>query len=113
MRVTPRSVVSMAPRAVFRLGTPSMLSGVPRRCGALHRTLHAGTTGRLWRYRDQRRCRMPTAAELMVKYLENEGVSVVFGVPGEENIRFIQALAASTIRYVLTRHEQGGAFMAE
>jgi len=49
----------------------------------------------------------------MVKCLENEGVSVVFGVPGEENIRFIQALAASPIRYVLTRHEQGAAFMAE
>ena len=38
---------------------------------------------------------MPTAAQLMVKCLENEGVSVVFGLPGEENIRFIQALAAS------------------
>lgn len=56
---------------------------------------------------------MPTAAQLMVKCLENEGVSVVFGLPGEENIRFIQALAASEIRYVLTRHEQGAAFMAE
>jgi acetolactate synthase-1/2/3 large subunit len=56
---------------------------------------------------------MPTAAELMVKCLENEGVSIVFGLPGEENIRFIQALAASPIRYVLTRHEQGAAFMAE
>jgi len=56
---------------------------------------------------------MPTAAQLMVKCLENEGVSAVFGVPGEENIRFIQALAASPIRYVLTRHEQGAAFMAE
>ncbi len=49
----------------------------------------------------------------MVECLENEGVSVVFGLPGEENIRFIQALAASNIRYVLTRHEQGAAFMAE
>ncbi|MDT5281260.1 MAG: acetolactate synthase large subunit, partial [Mycobacterium sp.] len=49
---------------------------------------------------------MPTAAQLMVKCLENEGVSVVFGLPGEENIRFIQALAASSIRYILTRHEQ-------
>jgi len=49
----------------------------------------------------------------MVECLENEGVSVVFGLPGEENIRFVQALAASKIRYVLTRHEQGAAFMAE
>lgn len=41
---------------------------------------------------------MSRAAELIVKCLENEGVSVVFGVPGEENIRFVQALAASPIR---------------
>jgi acetolactate synthase I/II/III large subunit len=56
---------------------------------------------------------MSKPAELMVKCLENEGVSVVFGIPGEENIRFVQALAASNIRYVLTRHEQAAAFMAE
>jgi len=56
---------------------------------------------------------MSTAAQLMVKCLESEGVSVVFGIPGEENIRFVQALAESKIRYVLTRHEQGAAFMAE
>jgi acetolactate synthase I/II/III large subunit len=56
---------------------------------------------------------MTTAAQLIVKCLENEGVAVVFGIPGEENIRFIQALAASDIRYVLTRHEQAAAFMAE
>ena len=56
---------------------------------------------------------MSTAAQLMVQCLENEGVSVVFGIPGEENIRFVQALAASDIRYVLTRHEQAASFMAE
>jgi acetolactate synthase-1/2/3 large subunit len=56
---------------------------------------------------------MSKAAELMVKCLENEGVSVVFGLPGEENIRFVQALACSDIRYVLTRHEQAASFMAE
>ena len=56
---------------------------------------------------------MTTAAQLMVKCLESEGVSVVFGIPGEENIHFVQALAESGIRYVLTRHEQGAAFMAE
>ncbi|MGB6207241.1 acetolactate synthase large subunit [Mycobacterium sp.] len=56
---------------------------------------------------------MSTAAELMVKCLENEGLAVVFGLPGEENIRFVQALAASDIRYVLTRHEQAASFMAE
>jgi len=56
---------------------------------------------------------MSTAAQLMVKCLENEGVSVVFGLPGEENIHFVQALASSNIRYVLTRHEQAASFMAE
>src|SRR6202045_5024396 len=56
---------------------------------------------------------MSTAAQLMVECLESEGVPVVFGIPGEENIRFIKALATSKIRYVLTRHEQGAAFMAE
>jgi acetolactate synthase I/II/III large subunit len=56
---------------------------------------------------------MSKAAQLMVRCLENEGVSVVFGLPGEENIRFVQALASSNIRYVLTRHEQAAAFMAE
>ncbi len=54
-----------------------------------------------------------TAARLLVQALENEGVTVVFGIPGEENIRFTQALDDSSIRYVLTRHEQGAAFMAE
>lgn len=57
---------------------------------------------------------MPTAAQLMVECLEAEGVTLVFGIPGEENIRFVRALAgSSTIRYVLTRHEQAAAFMAE
>ncbi|WP_375478505.1 acetolactate synthase large subunit [uncultured Jatrophihabitans sp.] len=54
-----------------------------------------------------------TAAELIVESLENEGVTHVFGIPGEENIRLVEALAASSIEYVLTRHEQGASFMAE
>ena len=45
--------------------------------------------------------------------LENEGVTHVFGIPGEENIRLVEALSRSSIRYVLTRHEQGASFMAE
>ncbi|HUZ28854.1 MAG TPA: acetolactate synthase large subunit [Solirubrobacteraceae bacterium] len=51
--------------------------------------------------------------ELIVRCLENEGVTHVFGIPGEENIHLIQALAESSIRYVLVRHEQAAAFMAE
>ncbi|MFC4947378.1 acetolactate synthase large subunit [Pseudonocardia sp. GCM10023141] len=54
-----------------------------------------------------------SAAELIVECLENEGVTHVFGIPGEENIRLVDALSRSSIEYVLTRHEQGAAFMAE
>jgi acetolactate synthase-1/2/3 large subunit len=57
--------------------------------------------------------RTETAAMLLVRALENEGVVVVFGIPWEENLRFTRALDASPIRYVLTRHEQAAAFMAE
>lgn len=54
-----------------------------------------------------------TTADLIVECLENEGVTHVFGIPGEENIRLVEALSRSTIEYVLTRHEQGASFMAE
>ncbi|MDL4817883.1 acetolactate synthase large subunit [Actinomadura opuntiae] len=53
------------------------------------------------------------AARLLVRTLEAEGVEYVFGIPGEENIHFVHALNDSSIRYVLVRHEQGAAFMAE
>ncbi|MFI6060619.1 acetolactate synthase large subunit [Streptomyces sp. NPDC051286] len=52
-------------------------------------------------------------ANLMVGCLEAEGVEYIFGIPGEENIRFVDALEGSHIRYVLVRHEQGASFMAE
>jgi acetolactate synthase-1/2/3 large subunit len=52
------------------------------------------------------------ASDLFVKALENEGVEYVFGVPGEENLDFLESLRTSTIKLVLTRHEQGAGFMA-
>jgi len=52
-------------------------------------------------------------ADLLVRCLENEGVSCVFGIPGEENIRLTDALTRSSIRYILVRHEQAASFMAE
>src|SRR5881409_125417 len=54
-----------------------------------------------------------STAELLVECLAAEGVEYVFGIPGEENIRFVDALDRSDIRYVLTRHEQAASFMAE
>jgi acetolactate synthase-1/2/3 large subunit len=54
------------------------------------------------------------ASELLVRCLEEEGIEYIFGVPGEENADFMMALdGSSRIRFILTRHEQGAAFMAE
>lgn len=54
------------------------------------------------------------ASDLLVKCLEEEGIEYIFGVPGEENADFMMSLEKSTkIKFILTRHEQGAAFMAE
>ena len=46
-------------------------------------------------------------ADLVVECLVNEGVEVVFGIPGEENIPLLEAIERDgRIRFVLTRHEQ-------
>jgi len=55
---------------------------------------------------------MSKGSDLLVAALENEGVEYIFGVPGEENLDVLESLRGSTIRLVLTRHEQGAAFMA-
>ncbi len=52
------------------------------------------------------------ASDLFVKALENEGVEYVFGVPGEENLDFVESLRTSSIKLILTRHEQAAGFMA-
>ena len=53
------------------------------------------------------------AAELLVRCLENEGVQLLFGLPGEETLELMDALLDSRIRFIETRHEQGAAFMAD
>ena len=52
-------------------------------------------------------------AQLLVSCLENEGVGYVFGLPGEENLQVIDAIASSSIRFITTRDERGAAFMAD
>ena len=52
------------------------------------------------------------ASDLFVKALEAEGVEYIFGIPGEENLDFLDSLERSSIKLVLTRHEQGAGFMA-
>ncbi|MFT7218881.1 MAG: acetolactate synthase-1/2/3 large subunit [Candidatus Azotimanducaceae bacterium] len=54
------------------------------------------------------------ASDLFVKCLEAEDIRYVFGVPGEENADFVMSLDASdSIKFILCRHEQAAAFMAE
>jgi acetolactate synthase-1/2/3 large subunit len=54
------------------------------------------------------------ATDVMIKCLENEGVQYIFGIPGEENIDFVDSLASSEqIQFVPVRHEQGAAFVAD
>lgn len=54
------------------------------------------------------------ASDLFVKCLEEESIEYIFGVPGEENAHFMISLEDSKqIQFILTRHEQGAAFMAE
>jgi len=54
------------------------------------------------------------ASDLLVRCLEEEGIEYIFGVPGEENADFMMSLEKSKkIKFILTRHEQGAAFMAE
>ena len=53
------------------------------------------------------------ASDLFIKALEEEGVDYIFGIPGEENLDFLNSLKDSKkIKLILTRHEQGAGFMA-
>jgi acetolactate synthase-1/2/3 large subunit len=53
------------------------------------------------------------ASDLFVRCLEAEGVTRIFGVPGEENADLMMSLLESPIEFVLCRHEQSAAFMAD
>jgi len=52
------------------------------------------------------------ASALFVRCLEAEGVEHIFAVPGEENLDFLESLRSSSIRLIVTRHEQTAGFMA-
>ena len=52
-------------------------------------------------------------SDLLVAALENEGVERIFGVPGEENLDVVESLRRSSIKLIVTRHEQGASFMAD
>ena len=54
-----------------------------------------------------------STAEVLVDCLKSEGVNVIFGIPGEENLDLMFAIKKAGIRFIATRHEQGAAFMAD
>jgi acetolactate synthase-1/2/3 large subunit len=55
----------------------------------------------------------PTVGEALVSMLEQAGVDTVFGIPGVHTIELYRGLAASPIRHITPRHEQGAGFMAD
>jgi len=54
-----------------------------------------------------------TGAKIIVECLKKEGVKVVFGIPGGQVLPLFDALYHSEVRFILTRHEQGAAHMAD
>ncbi len=48
-----------------------------------------------------------------MRCLENEGAAFAFGIPGEENLDLMDAFRDASVRFVLTRHEEAAAFMAD
>ncbi len=55
---------------------------------------------------------MSKGSDLLVAALEKEGVECIFALPGEENLDVLESLRRSSIKLVLTRHEQAAGFMA-
>ena len=62
--------------------------------------------------KDKKRSNTVKASDILVQSLESEGVEYIFALPGEENLDMMESLRTSTIKLVLTRHEQGAGFMA-
>lgn len=52
-------------------------------------------------------------AEIIIKLLEQHGIRRVCGIPGGANLPIYDALVDSSIEHILTRHEQGGGFIAQ
>ena len=54
-----------------------------------------------------------SGAELLIKFLEERGVTTVAGVPGGAALPLYDALHGSSIKHILARHEQGAGFIAQ
>ena len=64
-------------------------------------------------HRQPRPASTQTCGEALVRLLEHYGVELVFGIPGVHTVELYRGLAASTLRHVTPRHEQGAGFMAD
>lgn len=53
-----------------------------------------------------------SGAELIVRFLEDHGITTVSGIPGGRNLPIYDALHRSRIRHILARHEQGAGYIA-
>ena len=54
-----------------------------------------------------------TGAEIIINLLERQGIDTIAGIPGGANLPLYDALSQSSIRHILTRHEQGAGFIAQ
>jgi len=54
-----------------------------------------------------------SGAQIIVKLLERQGLEIIAGIPGGSNLPLYDALEESSIRHILTRHEQGAGFLAQ
>ena len=58
-------------------------------------------------------CTAISGAQLLIQLLEQQGVSVIAGIPGGANLPMYDALVGSNIKHILARHEQGAGFIAQ
>ena len=63
----------------------------------------------------ERKMSKMTAAEAMIKIMEDEGVEVIFGILWSGNITFLQGVfrKSSKIKHYLARHEEGASHAAD
>jgi len=54
-----------------------------------------------------------TVASALINLLADYGVKLLFGIPGVHTLEFYRHLSNGPIKHIVTRHEQGAAFMAD
>lgn len=54
-----------------------------------------------------------SGAQLIIKLLERQGINQIAGVPGGASLPMYDAIAGSSIKHILARHEQGAGFMMQ